>query len=556
MVILKSKQRINTAKPHQWLVRLVALLTALSGVIAILQPLALRVPNRFELFLMPFNYDEINRSAAVFLGFVLIYFSSKLLQRKILAWWTAMAASIIIAFVHVFYTHSLSSALMPAMTAGILAATKQQFRVKSEPQSIFQGLRLLVLSVAIALLYGIIGFWFLEKRDFGQTFGINEAAVQTLREYSLSGNPSLIPHTRHARWFLHSLDLFGAVSVGFGIYSLFRPLAYRFSTLPSERQEAEQILLAHGDSPDDFFKLWPEDKSYFFSPRRSAFLAYRVAAGVAVVLNDPVGPPSQLEPLLKQFIDFAAANGWGLAFVDVPKRALTMFEDYNLRTLKIGEDAIIDLRHFFAQVASNKHFRNVSNRFSKEGFSVELRQPPPDRQTLNRIQKVSDQWLKQPGRQERGFALGHFSRRYLSGMPLYLARDKTNRIVAFANGIPSYHSPVATIDLMRYSNDAPNNIMDYLLLEIMRLHLDGGAQKFSLGLAPLAGTGEGSSSAVEERLLGYLYRGGGRLFSFSGLRQFKNKFEPEWEAKYLVYSGGPQNLAQVGVALSRVLKVS
>lgn len=546
----------GTPTRQQWLVRTVAFFTALSGASAIFQPLASRIPNRIEFFLLPFNYDEINRSAAVFLGFVLVYFSSKLLQRKILAWWTAVLVSLGIAVVHLFYARSFMAILVPVITLVILLVAKSEFRVKSEPQSIVQGLRLLLLSLGVALFYGVVGFWFLEKRDFGQTFGIYEASKQTLREYSLLGNPGLISHTRQARWFLHSLDLLGAMSVGFGIYSLFRPLAYRFSTLPSERYEVEQILRTHGQSPDDFFKLWPEDKTYYFSPHRSAFVAYRVAAGVVVVLNDAVGPPQEVEVMLEQFVDFARANGWVLAFVDVPEQSLQRFEQYNLRVLKIGEDAIVNLEKFMANVATNKHFRNVSNRFAKEEYRVELLQPPHNRQLLAKIQRVSEQWLELPGRQERGFALGYFNRKYLAGTPIYAAYNAHNHLVAFANDIPAYHSPIATIDLMRHRKDAPSNTMDYLFLEILRHLHEQGRKEFSMGLVPLAGTGEDSSRGAEERLLGYLYRGGGKLFSFAGLRQFKNKFEPEWHQKFLIYSGGPQNLPQITLALSRVLKVS
>lgn len=547
-----------TAAPRAWLIRIVALITASSGMIAILQPLSERLHGRFGMFitpLTPFDYDTLNRSTAIFLGFILIYFSAKLLQRKIVAWWTALVTSIIIIAVHVLSFHSPVGIVLPLVTIGVLLATKDEFRVKSEADNIRQGLKLLALSLVVALLYGIIGFWFLEKRDFGKTFGLREAATQTFEEYTLFGNPDLVPHTRHARWFLESLGIFGAVSVGFGIYSLFRPLAYQFGTLPSERHEVEEILHKHGDSPEDFFKLWPEDKSYYFSHSRQAFIAYRVAAGVAIILNDPVGPAHELPSLLKEFIEFSTANGWTSAFVDVPASAMYLFKPFNLRDLKIGEDAIVDLENFATEVATNKHFRHISNRFEREGYAMELHQPPHDRLLLNEIQRVSDEWLELPGREERGFALGYFNRRYLQTMPLYLVRNDSGQIVAFANRIPSYHSPITTIDLMRHSGDAAPNTMDYLFMQIMlQLHQEG-AKQFSLGLAPLSGMGEGDGRSPEERLLGYLYRSGGRLFSFKGLRQFKNKFEPEWQEKFLVYSGGPSNLAQIALALSQVLKV-
>ncbi|MFI5240640.1 MAG: bifunctional lysylphosphatidylglycerol flippase/synthetase MprF [Candidatus Saccharimonadia bacterium] len=543
----------STQAPQQWLVRAIALMTAALGLVAFIQPLSERLHGRIGLFFSPFDFDEVNRTAAVFIGFVLIYFSTKLLQRKIVAWWTVLIASCLVLLVNLVITRSAVAIFPPVLVVASLVATKTQFRVKSEGDSILNGVRLLILSILIALAYGIAGFWLLERRDFGQIFGLKEAVVHTIKEYLLIGNPDLVARTRQARWFLQSLDLLGAISVGFGIYSLFRPLAYRFATLPSEREEVERILNVYGDSPEDFFKLWPEDKSYYFSPNQSAFLAYRVASGVAVILNDPVGPKSEIKSLLDQFLDFCSANGWVCAFVDVAATALKELRHYSFRDLKIGEDAIVDVAHFELEVQHNKHFRNIKNRFEKESYKFEYIEPPYDRSLLSSLQQISDEWLKLPGREERGFALGFFNRKYISECPLFIVKSNSDKLIAFANAIPSYHSPIKTIDLMRHRADAPSNTMDFLFMKILEHSHSSNVEKFSLGLAPLSGIEAGEGRTPEEKLLGYLYRSGGRIFSFAGLRQFKNKFEPEWHEKFLLYNGGPQTLAQIALALSQVI---
>jgi phosphatidylglycerol lysyltransferase len=71
-------------------------------------------------------------------------------------------------------------------------------------------------------------------------------------------------------------------------------------------------------------------------------------------------------------------------------------------------------------------------------------------------------------------------------------------------------------------------------------------------MAPLAGMADQPRAALEEWGLSQLFSLLNRFFSYKGLRNYKVKFEPDWEERFLVYEGGPLALARVGVALTRV----
>ena len=65
-----------------------------------------------------------------------------------------------------------------------------------------------------------------------------------------------------------------------------------------------------------------------------------------------------------------------------------------------------------------------------------------------------------------------------------------------------------------------------------------GGGRFGLGMAPLAGMATHRLAPRWHRLGRLLFARGENFYNFRGLRAFKEKFDPEWEARYLVAPGG------------------
>ena len=80
--------------------------------------------------------------------------------------------------------------------------------------------------------------------------------------------------------------------------------------------------------------------------------------------------------------------------------------------------------------------------------------------------------------------------------------------------------------------------MDYLFIELMLLGKNEGFRWFNLGMAPLAGMQDHPLAPLWHRLAGMIYRHGRRFYNFEGLRAFKQKFDPDWEPRYLASAGG------------------
>jgi phosphatidylglycerol lysyltransferase len=549
-----SPGRGRVGRRGNWPAALIASFTALNGLLEMLHGAAFRFSEtpRFLSLPMPFGLYSAGRVLSLFLGFLMLYLAFHLFQRRRSAWWLALSVASVAALGHIGRGHHLYLAPAPVVLILLLLLCRRMFTVRSEPRSITQGAGLMAISLLVALVYGTVGFWLLDKREFGIEFQWGDALVSTLRQYLLIGNADLVPRTRHATWFLDSLGVIGGAAVVFAVYSLFRPLAFRLSALPHERQQAEALLADHGRLPEHYFALWP-DKSYFFSHDRSGFIAYRTAAGVAIGLSDPVAPEDSTSALAGQFLEFCAGNGWSAAFLYAQPDRLAAYERLGLRALRIGSDAIVNLEHFCAETRTSKQFRKVKRRIEEDGYSTAYLEPPHPDELVRQLSEVSRDWLTLPGRRERYFALGAFTTEYLQRCPVFVVMDADRRAAAFANLTPAYRPGMATIDMMRHRPGAPHGMMDYMFQELFCLMRERGFRTFDLGLAPMAGVGERPEDATEEKVVRQVFELLGRYFPFEGLREYKAKYEPVWEDRFLVYQGGPPGLVKTAIALARVL---
>jgi phosphatidylglycerol lysyltransferase len=80
--------------------------------------------------------------------------------------------------------------------------------------------------------------------------------------------------------------------------------------------------------------------------------------------------------------------------------------------------------------------------------------------------------------------------------------------------------------------------MDYLFVSLMLHAQQAGYRWFNLGMAPLSGVGKSPWSPRDERLLKLIYQFGDRFYNYQGLRNYKEKFRPEWRGMYLAYPRG------------------
>lgn len=556
----------SAKRMRDWPVWLVASLTLLSGLAGAVQPLAARLANHPKLFslVVPIEYYHWTKSINVAFGLFLIYLSFNLFKKKRIAWILALIVSLLTAILHfartgpeyiiaiqdrdLSQTIPIYTAFVPVLTVVLLVALRKRFTVLSERDTIVSGVIRLAVSALLVVAYGTVGFWLLDKRDFGINFTWGDAIYRTLREICFLGNPDIQPHSKFATWFLDSLYLFGGLAGIYGVYSLFRPIQYELSTLPKERETASKILDKHGNDALDHYKL-STDKSYYFSD--DSCIAYTTVMNVAIGLGDPVGSPEGIEKITNSFREFCHKNDWKIAYLQVANTNLATYEKLGLDTLKVGEDAVIDLNKFATETAKGKTFKPRLKKFDKDGFVFERHAPPHSPEIINTVEAISNAWLSLPGRRERGFSLGWFDRNEVANEVLFILKNPEGAAIAFVNQVRSYRKGEASIDMMRHREDVPNGTMDYLFAKLLLALKEEGFETFNLGLAALSGVGESPDASLEEKAVHQIYEHMNRFFSYKGLRQYKNKFKPDWEERFLVYEGGPPGLIKSALAVTR-----
>jgi len=491
---------------------------------------------------------EVSRNLELLLGFLSIVIAFHLWRWKRAGWLAAVGLLLVSVTQQVVGRRDPVVLTLSLLALVLLVLNWREFRVRSDTPTVLRGFGTAVAGLVVAVSYGAIGLVILSRHALAPGPLSWEKATQLLVASGFGfGNWEVVPLSRYGAWFLDSIPLIIGGALLNAAWSLGQPVVWRAITHERERQRARSIIERCGNSSLDFFKWWP-DKWFYFLREGDGVVAYLVYGRVALVLGDPNAcSQHEFHQLLDEFLDVCALNDWEPAFHQVTEAYLDSYRKRGLRWLKIGEEAIVDLGNWSLHRPGFKDFRYLVRRFQREGYVFELVQPPLSQALLDELEAVSKEWLTVLGRRERFSTQGQFSKAYLRNTPVALLRHPRIGVVAFANLVPSGVPGEATIDLMRRRHE-PYGAMDVLLVHLLEWCREHGYQRFSLGLAPVAGVKIPGLATDSLRQRFYSLLDG--FFSVEGLRHYKAKFQPHWEPRFLVYRSTVA-LPAIGLALLR-----
>jgi phosphatidylglycerol lysyltransferase len=286
------------------------------------------------------------------------------------------------------------------------------------------------------------------------------------------------------------------------------------------------------------------DKRFLLSATGRAFLMYQVRGHSWIVMGDPVGAEAEWSDLLWTLREQVDAAQGRLLLYQISPASLPIAIELGLQITKYGEEAHVDLSSFTLDGPDAKPLRYAERRAAREGatFDIVLANDLPA--IMDELGEISTHWLAIKRHREKGFSVGRFNRTYMAHFDCAVVRWQ-GKIVAFANIWKTQDRSELSVDLMRHREDMPYGSMDFMFVHLIQWGQAHGYAWFNLGMAPLSGLDARRLAPFWSWLGAMLYQHGNALYSFEGLRAYKEKFSPDWDARFVA---GPQ-----GVTFARAL---
>ena len=528
----------SRSRALSWLPAVAALAAALVGLVNIASALTPNIRWRGHLLLgiEPVQEMRLFHALALPAGAALLLVAPYLLKRRRRAWQAAIALMLALGLFDLLKGLDFEETAITWGVALALLAGGRQFRVRHDPIT----LRSAVWRVPLLGLAGLTAAGAATWASQG-----HPSIASMVRETVdlLAWQPGPIHFQRHAMlhqhfaWIPLAVHLVEVGTLLAIAYVIFRPLApARALPGPASRRLAAELVREHGSDSLSFFKL-RGDKHYFFSEDRRAFVGYRIENGVLLLSGDPVGPEDAFRPLLAQLRGFAERRGLKLGGVGASERLRSLYEELGLRTLYLGDEAIIELNSFSLEGRPIRKVRQSVTRLRKAGFTAELRPVSElDGATLEQVEEVLE--LGRQGAPERGFsmAMDKVCGQHADETLVVLARDGDDAIRGVLHFVPCYGRQAVSLSFMRRDPDTPNGLTEFMVASATELLREHGLSELSLNFATFAKWMHSPSHSYE-RVLGKLVALANPFFQIESLYRFNAKFFPRWEPRYLVYEG-------------------
>ncbi len=515
-----------------------ALLSLAAGVMLLASGATPSVPERFIALyeITPAALIEVSHFISSILGLVLVMLAFGLRARLDGAWGATIATVLIAAplallkgFVWEETAALIGISLVFLPFRGAFPRKAQLTRMEVTPGW-------LLSAAALVAGAGMLGLWSFRHTDYaGQPFWkamIDRDMARSIRAWAGAA----------------------VALLAFGVWRLAATAATPrvVGETDPDFQRVRSILASAEDAEPSSNLALLGDKRFLFSASGESFLMFGVRGRSWLALGGPVGRRDERLELLWRFRELADAHAARPGIYAIGADNLPDVVELGFSIQKVGEAAAVPLESFRIEGRRRGNLRRAWRKAGEEGASFQVLAPNQVSDHLPELAAISDAWLAAHAGAEKGFSMGGFNPGYLCEFPVAVVRFE-GRIVAFANLWITAARSSFSMDLMRYTEDGPKNIMDYLFVELIEWGREQGYEAFEFGMAPLAGLEDRPLAPMMSRVGRLFFDRGEDIYNFQGVRKFKDKYDPLWQPRYIAAPHKwaiPLLLADVGLLSS------
>jgi len=515
-----------------------ALLTAAAGVMLLASGATPSDPGRFMWLAehAPIILIELSHFLSSILGLALIMLAFGLSRRLDGAWWAVVVVLPVAAILALLKGFMWEEATALVVLLAVLAPCHSAFHRKARLSRLEVTPGWLFSAFAALAGAGLVGWWSFQNLDYG-----NQSVLKVMAD-------------QDAARALRDSVAAAVVLLGIGVWRLFVSPAKPAVIGENDPDFARvRAILEKAECAEPWANLALRgDKRFLFSPSGETFLMFGARGRSWISLGAPIGRRDERLDLLWRFRELADANAARAGVYGAGPQDLPDMVELGFSIQKVGESAEVPLDTFSLEGRRKGNLRRSWRKTGEEGACFEVIPVGGAHCLAGELRQVSDQWLAHHAGGEKTFSMGGFEEPYVWHFPFAVVRVGAE-VLAFATLWTTAARTAFSIDLMRYADDAPKDVMDFLFVELLQWGKEQGYQAFEFGMAPLSGLDDRPLAPIMSRVGRLLFERGEDIYNFQGVHRYKDKYDPLWQPRYIAAPNKwaiPMLLADVGLLSS------
>jgi lysyl-tRNA synthetase class 2 len=552
----------SAPQPRAWRdrseARLLGVLVAASGALSILSSLAPARQRRLaelESDLAPLapHVHRAAHAAAAMAGLALLLVARGLARRRALSWWLTLGLLSVVGVAHLLKGLDFEEFTVTAAVIVLVVQARRLYRGPLRRTPWARAGAVTLVGAVVVLGYGLAGL-LLRRDDLHPALTPGRALEQVAS--NLVGLPGPLHFDDHfGQWFPKTLTAIGVLwLLTLGI-ALFAPGRHRRGQLGERKRVSELVARPDGGTLDPF--ALRSDRSYFFDHSGQGAVAFRVLGGVALVGGDQLGEVGAADDAVREFLTYCDEEGWRPAAIGVAEPRLVPWQDAGMRSICLGDEALIDTKSFVLDGRSMRPVRQAANRTKNHGVTVRiLLEGSLDDRTRRALLDID---AVDRGREsERGYSMT------LDGLLTNPMRDADCVIViaavegepvAFQRYVPCLAGGGLSLDAMRRLDSLDgkpvvNGINERLIVEAINWAANNGVSELSLNFAVFRSVLAATDASALERGQAWFLKRLDKYFQIESLLTFNAKFRPRWVSRYILYQSVSDLAAVAAAALA------